>query len=496
MKLITTLFIIISFLISTRSISQTTLEIDSLLLKTHQQNHEEGNTKGALETAFEAVKLAEKINYERGIVDGYYVIAVSLADSENYEKSIEYVEKAKKFGTFLNLNKGSEFNLLLLQASNLYELGFSSLAAEFYQKAKTAVSKEKNHQKKQRNLMILYMKSYLAYPDIDSQYKFYLKAKTINAKIVSLPENLPKSEHLIKSAEINERIGAYHLEKNQLDSARYYYNTVLETGKELNSTLAQGLAFASLGMVSEKEGNYEEALILLNRSEELLKSNAIFSNLVIIYEMKQKIYRHLGNVEKEKEYLNLHKELMSKLQKQKDKGRNKTILNIVDEKEREIQQSETKFIIIITFVILGSIVTLVLGIVFFRSYRKRKQKLLVEKEQVIIEKQQETQSLQKRLNESFGEILEMAKENHPQFYNRFQEIYPNFNRSLLSINDKLTVSELTIAAYVYLGFTTKEIANNTYRSLKTVEATRYNLRKKLNLSSEINLQKWLSNILQ
>lgn len=69
MKLITTLFTIISFLISTRSISQTT---DSLLLKTHQQNHEEGNTKGALETAFEAVKLAEKINYQRGIVDGYY----------------------------------------------------------------------------------------------------------------------------------------------------------------------------------------------------------------------------------------------------------------------------------------------------------------------------------------------------------------------------------------------------------------------------------------
>lgn len=496
MKLITTLFIIISFLISTRSISQTTLEIDSLLLKTHQQNHEEGNTKGALETAFEAVKLAEKINYERGIVDGYYVIAVSLADSENYEKSIEYVEKAKKYGTFLNLNKNSEFNLSLLQASNLYELGFSSLAAEFYQKAKTAVYKEKNNQKKQRNLMILYMKSYLAYPDIDSQYKFYLKAKTINEKIVPLPENLPKSEHLIKNAEINERIGAYHLEKNQLDSARYYYNTVLETGKELNSTLAQGLAFASLGMVSEKEGNYEEALILLNRSEELLKSNAIFSNLVIIYEMKQKIYRHLGNVEKEKEYLNLHKELISQLQKQKDKGRDKTILNIVDEKEREIQQSESKFIIIITSVIFISVVVLVLGIGFFRSYRKRKQKLLVEKEQVIIEKQQETQSLQKRLNESFGEILEMAKENHPQFYNRFQEIYPNFNRSLLSINDKLTVSELTIAAYVYLGFTTKEIANNTYRSLKTVEATRYNLRKKLNLSSEINLQKWLSNILQ
>lgn len=496
MKLITTLFIIISFLISTRSISQTTLEIDSLLLKTHQQNHEEGDVKGAISTAFKAIEYSKEINYERGLVTGYYTIAVLLSDSENYEKSIEYVEKAKKYGTFLNLNKNSEFNLSLLQASNLYELGFSSLAAEFYQKSKTAVYKEKNHQKKQRNLMILYMKSYLAYPDIDSQYKFYLKAKTINAKIVSLPENLPKSEHLIKNAEINERIGAYHLEKNQLDSARYYYNTVLETGKELNSTLAQGLAFASLGMVSEKEGNYEEALILLNRSEELLKSNAIFSNLVIIYEMKQKIYRHLGNVEKEKEYLNLHKELMSKLQKQKDKGRNKTILNIVDEKEREIQQSETKFIIIITFVILGSIVTLVLGIVFFRSYRKRKQKLLVEKEQVIIEKQQETQSLQKRLNESFGEILEMAKENHPQFYNRFQEIYPNFNRSLLSINDKLTVSELTIAAYVYLGFTTKEIANNTYRSLKTVEATRYNLRKKLNLSSEINLQKWLSNILQ
>ncbi len=148
MKLITTLFTIISLLISTKSISQTTLEIDSLLLKTHQQNHEEGDVKGAISTAFKAIEYSKEINYERGLVTGYYTIAVLLSDSENYEKSIEYVEKAKKFGTFLNLNKDSEFNLLLLQASNLYELGFSSLAAEFYQKSKTAVSKEKNHQKK------------------------------------------------------------------------------------------------------------------------------------------------------------------------------------------------------------------------------------------------------------------------------------------------------------------------------------------------------------
>ena len=85
----------------------------------------------------------------------------------------------------------------------------------------------------------------------------------------------------------------------------------------------------------------------------------------------------------------------------------------------------------------------------------------------------------------------MAKNNHPNFYTRFQEIYPDFQEKLLSINPNLQNSELVLLAYIYLNFETKEIAAYTFKSEKTIYNRRYNLRKKLNISSLEDLCIWL-----
>jgi len=64
---------------------------------------------------------------------------------------------------------------------------------------------------------------------------------------------------------------------------------------------------------------------------------------------------------------------------------------------------------------------------------------------------------------------------------------------MLKLNEALKPSELTFAAYIYLGFTTKEIADYTFKAVKTIENNRYNFRKKINLSPEKDLQIWLRN---
>ncbi|MGV0919985.1 helix-turn-helix transcriptional regulator [Empedobacter falsenii] len=85
----------------------------------------------------------------------------------------------------------------------------------------------------------------------------------------------------------------------------------------------------------------------------------------------------------------------------------------------------------------------------------------------------------------------MAKSNSPHFWSRFQEVYPNFIYKLLEINPNLKNSELTFLAYFYLGFTTKDIAIYTHKALKTIENNRYNIRKRLSLSSDKDLIIWL-----
>jgi hypothetical protein len=81
----------------------------------------------------------------------------------------------------------------------------------------------------------------------------------------------------------------------------------------------------------------------------------------------------------------------------------------------------------------------------------------------------------------------MVKDNSPHFWGRFQEIYPDFCTKMLDVNSNLKVSELTFCAYIYLGFSTKEIAEYTFKANKTIENNRYNLRKRLGLNPEEDL---------
>ncbi len=72
----------------------------------------------------------------------------------------------------------------------------------------------------------------------------------------------------------------------------------------------------------------------------------------------------------------------------------------------------------------------------------------------------------------------MVKDNAPEFWNSFQTIYPDFTGKMLKIDPKFKTSELILSAYLYLGFTTKEISQYTFKSVKTIENNRYNFRKK------------------
>ena len=102
--------------------------------------------------------------------------------------------------------------------------------------------------------------------------------------------------------------------------------------------------------------------------------------------------------------------------------------------------------------------------------------------------------LQEKANEYFEEITQLAKSNSPAFFARFQEIYPNFVSEIMKAEPKFRVSELTLCAFIYLGFKTKEIAEYTSTSIYTVKSRKTNLRKKLNVPARENFDVWMRNL--
>ena len=69
---------------------------------------------------------------------------------------------------------------------------------------------------------------------------------------------------------------------------------------------------------------------------------------------------------------------------------------------------------------------------------------------------------------------------HPDFFARFQQNFP-----------ALSQNELKLLAYIRMKISNKEIANMLNISTKSVEMSRYRLKKKLNLSTEDNLDDWI-----
>ena len=78
-----------------------------------------------------------------------------------------------------------------------------------------------------------------------------------------------------------------------------------------------------------------------------------------------------------------------------------------------------------------------------------------------------------------------------EFQKHFNKTYPGFLEQLANLNKSLTIPDLRLCAYLRAGQTTKEIANMTGLSVRSIESRRYRLRKNLT-SIEIPLYMSLS----
>jgi DNA-binding NarL/FixJ family response regulator len=84
-----------------------------------------------------------------------------------------------------------------------------------------------------------------------------------------------------------------------------------------------------------------------------------------------------------------------------------------------------------------------------------------------------------------------AQQVDSSFLTRLKEVYPYFYNQLVSSYPELTTGQLQFCAMLRLNFTTKEIANYTNISVRSVETRKNRLRKLMNIPSDVDLNKWM-----
>ena len=80
------------------------------------------------------------------------------------------------------------------------------------------------------------------------------------------------------------------------------------------------------------------------------------------------------------------------------------------------------------------------------------------------------------------------------FTKNFDIVYENYTQRLLALHPDLNASDQRICCYLKIGLSSKEIAPLFNISYRSVEMTRYRLRKKMGLSREVNLTEYLQKI--
>lgn len=467
------IFLISSFLNSQISNHE---KIDNILSREIPNLDYQGKFQEAIDLAENTKKHSISINYLKGEAWSNYRLSNSLANIEDFKRSSEYLKKADE----LNIKLQDEYLEVAISVGLGRIYNEQNLSYSLAKKEITTALKEvsKLQKTKERTLWQFYIYKNLIsiYSNMgksDSSYYFSQKANSIK-----------------EDAYVITSLTNYHLENSRSkDSVLFYLNKsksffLANPNKIFEKTIAEN----QWGQYFFERNQFQESLNHFLIASKLAKEVFSTAELLKSYKNIARCYQKLGNTKKEVEYLKKESLLKDSSDKKLINNLDHSVIEIVQkENERETEKSEKLEKARLT--IFGILVFVFLLIIFYLFWKRRRLKVklklkLQEKNTIILKKEKLIINAQA---ENYKILIELAKKNSASFYSKFNEVYPYFQINLIKIAPQITQSELVFCAYIYLGFQTKDIAEYTYRSLKTIQNRKNSIRKTLKIDSKQDL---------
>lgn len=403
-----------------------------------------GEQNNALEAAEQLLSLANAENDYYHIVQAMIAKALSYSylgffekayeTSENAEKLCEKVKDQDEFYSSMGQiysGRSEIMNLQYLPSEKIIRNDLKSI--EYYKKIK-------NEKKRNGWLAIQYSSLGYTYNDLE-KYDLALEA---NRHAYSLSK---KENDSINQAFGLFGIGTTYLAMNKLDSSVLYY---------------------------------KKALPIFEKAQDIYRLQYIYEDLATIYEKfgEDKLYSFYSKKAKE----------LSDINRKKERTETDKIAKNILDSEKSVWQKNLYWII--AGFIVFFIVKMYFTIKFFKRYKKEK----TEREVINnLETDDLLTEFEQKINASFTELLELAKTNDSSFLSRFTEIYPDFHKRLTEQFPEMTSGQLAFCALLKLNFSTKEIAQCSHISVRSVEMKKSRLRKQLNIPSDVDLNNWMIN---
>lgn len=475
------LFILCLFTFKTIAADRVKQEVDSLLAKS-MEFAQKGNLVTYIETAIKALNIANAADYDEGKAKSGSYVAEGLVTAGLFKEGLKQLDRIETTDYYKNQIfmqsevrrlRGRAYGGLLLNQQALREF---HLQQELIKKL-TGEKQVKSRQYNYENLSTVFQRL----GQLDSMQK-YTELQLDNLKVFA------EKDAAMRYQIVYENLGKLFAEKGNLPKAQLYLDKSLELIKKYNIPVVLN-TYDALAILEEKRGNLKKAAVFYE--EGLARKRAAGSRIGM-----QNSYRELAdfyrttnlNKAKADQYEMAFSRLNDSLESENRQVVDQVLNQILKLKDEE---SNTKVSRAGT-ITLNALLLLLVAVSFFVWRSKHNKKILVQKEEAL----QETETINKELTEQIGEnkfntLIDLAKSNNPEFLILFTELYPQFIQALKSFDANLRSTELEFCAMAFLNFSTKNISEYTFVTIRAVQVRKNRLRKKFDIPSDVDFNNWM-----
>ncbi|MDR2271830.1 MAG: tetratricopeptide repeat protein [Sphingobacterium sp.] len=475
------LFILCLFTFKTIAVDRVKQEVDSLLTKS-MEFAQKGNLVAYIETAIKALNIANAADYDEGKAKSGSYVAEGLVTAGLFKEGLKQLDRVEttdyyKNEIFLQSEvhrlRGRAYGGLLLNQQALREFYLQQGLIKKLNGEKQVKSRQYNYE----NLSVVFQRL----GQLDSMQK-YTELQLDNLKVFA------EKDAAMRYQIVYENLGKLYAQRGELAKSKQYLDRSLELIKKYKIPVVLN-TYDALGLLEEKRGDFKKAAIFYEEGLKKKQAAGVRIGIKNSYRELADFYRRTnGDKAKGDQYEMAFSRLTDSLENENREVVDQVLNQILKLKDEE---SDTKVSRAGT-IALNALLLLLVAVSFFVWRSKHNRKILVQKEEAL----QETETINKELTEQIGEnkfntLIDLAKSNNPEFLILFTELYPQFIQALKSFDANLRSTELEFCAMAFLNFSTKNISEYTFVTIRAVQVRKNRLRKKFDIPSDVDFNNWM-----
>jgi hypothetical protein len=442
----------------------------------------EGQLLPYIETAIKALNLANTTDYDEGQAKSGSYLADGLVTVGLFKEALKQLDRIETTDFYKNeifiqsevhRLRGRAYGGLSLNQQAIRELRLQQRIIKKLTGEKQIKALQFNYE----NLSVIFHRT----GQLDSMQK-YTELQLENLKVFA------EKNAAMRYQIVYENLGELYVQKGDLVKAQQYLDKSRDLIKKYKIPVVLN-TYSSLGNLEEKKGDLKKAAAFYEESLAKKRAAASRSGMMNSYRTLADFYRRT-NLDKAKAD---HYEMAFSRLNDSLENENRQVIDMVLNQILKLkdQESDTKVSKSATIAVVALLILLVaiVSFVWRASYNRKK---LGEKELAL----QETETINKELTEQieenkFNVLIELAKSNNPEFLTLFMELYPEFIQALKTLDLNLRSTELEFCAMAFLNFSTKNISEYTFVTIRAVQIRKNRLRKKFAIPSDADFNNWM-----